>query len=599
MADVTPPPLHGAGAGEGAGPSAKEKKYDRQLRLWAASGQAALEDAHILLINSGSGVVGVETLKNLVLPGIGQFTILDASLVTEADLGINFFLTAADVGTPRSECTCNLLSELNPDVKGHAITSPLESFITQPHALEPYTFILVTLPIPPEIHEIIVDHAAKNDVPVFYIHSVGFYSHFTAQLPRAFPIVDTHPDPATTLDLRLLEPWPELLGLMREKTAGIEQMDDEEHGHLSYVLLLLHYLQKWRAVHDGRPPENYKEKSEFREMIRRAARTDTAEGGSEENFDEAVGAVLKALNPHAPSSAVREVFDAPECVNLTPESASFWYIAHAIKLFHDHNHVLPLSGSLPDMKSKSHDYITLQNCYKAKAKSDVAEVTRTVQSLATTHEKSTPIDAKEIEAFCKSAGYVKLLRGRRPHVAKPGEVVQWGDRAKTAVGQLTDPSNLILVYIAFLAYDSYAATHGMARHDVGADRPEETAPYDDADVESAKIAGIAQTYIDGLIKEAGEYIEDPVYSGIRENAGKIVQELVRARTGELHNISALTGGIIAQEVIKVITKQYVPVDNTCVFDGKTTKHNYKRLDAPLPPPIFHQLLDPSLSEDDM
>jgi len=28
-----------------------------------------LEDAHILLINSGSGTVGVETLKNLVLPG--------------------------------------------------------------------------------------------------------------------------------------------------------------------------------------------------------------------------------------------------------------------------------------------------------------------------------------------------------------------------------------------------------------------------------------------------------------------------------------------------------------------------------------------------
>ena len=44
-------------------------RYDRQLRLWAASGQAALEESHILLINSGPGVVGVETLKNLVLPG--------------------------------------------------------------------------------------------------------------------------------------------------------------------------------------------------------------------------------------------------------------------------------------------------------------------------------------------------------------------------------------------------------------------------------------------------------------------------------------------------------------------------------------------------
>lgn len=59
------------------GPTDKERKYDRQLRLWAASGQAALESSNILLVNSGPGTVGVETLKNLVLPGIFY---LDAAL---------------------------------------------------------------------------------------------------------------------------------------------------------------------------------------------------------------------------------------------------------------------------------------------------------------------------------------------------------------------------------------------------------------------------------------------------------------------------------------------------------------------------------------
>jgi amyloid beta precursor protein binding protein 1 len=28
---------------------------------------------------------------------------------------------------------------------------------------------------------------------------------------------------------------------------------------------------------------------------------------------------------------------------------------------------------------------------------------------------------------------------------------------------------------------------------------------------------------------------------------------------------------VSQEVIKVITKQYVPVDNTCIFDGVRSK----------------------------
>ena len=67
MESTTPPVLQG--------PSSKEKKYDRQLRLWAASGQQALEDAHILLVNNGPGVVGVETLKNLILPGQSYLSI--------------------------------------------------------------------------------------------------------------------------------------------------------------------------------------------------------------------------------------------------------------------------------------------------------------------------------------------------------------------------------------------------------------------------------------------------------------------------------------------------------------------------------------------
>lgn len=62
VASQTPPILHG--------PSEKERKYDRQLRLWAASGQAALELANILVVNAGSGTVVVETLKNLILPGM-------------------------------------------------------------------------------------------------------------------------------------------------------------------------------------------------------------------------------------------------------------------------------------------------------------------------------------------------------------------------------------------------------------------------------------------------------------------------------------------------------------------------------------------------
>lgn len=103
------------------GPTAKEKKYDRQLRLWAATGQQALEDASVLLLNSGPGVVGIETLKNLILPGVGNFTIVDEVQVGESDLGINFFLTDESLGKSRAEECCKYLNELNPEVNGRAV----------------------------------------------------------------------------------------------------------------------------------------------------------------------------------------------------------------------------------------------------------------------------------------------------------------------------------------------------------------------------------------------------------------------------------------------------------------------------------------------
>lgn len=110
---TTPPPLQG--------PTAKEKKYDRQLRLWAANGQKALEEANVLLLNSGTGVVGVETLKNLILPGVGNFTIVDEAVVSESDLGVNFFLTEESLGRSRAEESSKHLKELNPEVWINAV----------------------------------------------------------------------------------------------------------------------------------------------------------------------------------------------------------------------------------------------------------------------------------------------------------------------------------------------------------------------------------------------------------------------------------------------------------------------------------------------
>lgn len=57
----------------------------------------------------------------------------------------------------------------------------------------------------------------------------------------------------------------------------------------------------------------------------------------------------------------------------------------------------------------------------------------------------------------------------------------------------------------------------------------------------------------------------------------VASELCRAGGGELHNVSSATGGMVAQELIKIITKQFIPVDNTCVFDGIRSRCQVFRL----------------------
>ncbi|KAL9026387.1 MAG: hypothetical protein Q9196_004943 [Gyalolechia fulgens] len=558
---LTPPPLQG--------PTAKEKKYDRQLRLWAASGQEALEQAHILLLNSGPGVVGVEVLKNLILPGIGNFTIVDEEEVIEQDLGINFFLADDSLGKSRASETCKYLTELNPDVHGHPMQSSLENFLQDPKVLNRYSLVLLVAPSKSNLDLSLVARSCnENAVPLFLIHSVGFFSQFSVQLPDDFPIVDTHPDPASTKDLRLLQPWPELYEFMKSKTKDLDSLSDHDHGHLPYLLLLLRFLDDWKQSHDGNPPGDYSEKKHFKTLIEGKARTNNPEGG-EENFEEAAASVLKSLNKPSLPSGLRTLFAELDSKPLDREvsrdkiritsfadvlqSPNFWLIAKAIQQFYSDHDSLPLPGALPDMKAQSKDYIRLQNIYKAKARQDAEAVTSHVRAMEEAQKRTIAIDPKEIEAFCKGAAFVKLIKGQ------PLATDVDASRLKSIYRDLKDEDSLLPIYIAFLAYDAMVAQ--------AADQPPEAdseqKPLDDLQTHTKDII----TKLAAAANDNGEQFQTTIIARIEP----VLEELVRADGAELHNISALTGGMVAQEAIKILTKQYIPIDNTCVFDGIVSK----------------------------
>ena len=223
-----------------------------------------------------------------------------------------------------------------------------------------------------------------------------------------------------------------------------------------------------------------------------------------------------------------------DTMTVNEDIPNFWLIAKAIQIFYLENHVLPLPGTLPDMKAKSADYVKLQNIYKAKARRDVADVTGDVRQLEKDIHRRVP-DA-EIEAFCKNASHVKVVHG----TALPG-----------ILGRLDAPVDLEGPKLASWALDQLSKCK---------DDPDSLLPLWVALRLSRTRTSQSEAGASSTPKEWEAVAAHPSVS-------PHLAEIARAAGGELHNISSIAGGMVAQEAIKVITRQYVPVDNTCVFDG--------------------------------
>ena len=80
-----------------------------------------------------------QILKNLILPGVSSFTIVDASNVRGEDAGNNFFLSRDSIGKSKARITTTSLLELNTDVAGKMI----DQRISHRHALAHIRMIFV------------------------------------------------------------------------------------------------------------------------------------------------------------------------------------------------------------------------------------------------------------------------------------------------------------------------------------------------------------------------------------------------------------------------------------------------------------------------
>jgi len=74
---------------------------------------------------------------------------------------------------------------------------------------------------------------------------------------------------------------------------------------------------------------------------------------------------------------------------------------------------------------------------------------------------------------------------------------------------------------------------------------------------------VLKQFVNEVLKELA------LNSGTSPVSDDMIYEFCRWGGSEMHNIASVMGGVTSQEAIKAVTHQYVPLNNTFIFNGTT------------------------------
>ncbi|XP_050206230.1 NEDD8-activating enzyme E1 regulatory subunit AXR1 [Mercurialis annua] len=507
-------------------------KYDRQLRIWGEQGQAALEKASICLLNCGP--TGSETLKNLVLGGVGSITVIDGTRVEIGDLGNNFMVDESSVGQSKAKCVCAFLQELNDAVRAKFIEELPQTLIeTNPSFFAQFTLVVAT--------QLMEDSMVKLDkicgeanVMLIFARSYGL-TGFVRISVKEHTIIESKPDHFLD-DLRLNNPWPELKSFA--ETIDLNVADPVAHKHTPYVIILVKMADEWAKAHGGSLPSTREEKKQFKELLKTGMIA-----MDEDNYKEATDAAFKVFAPRGISPELQQIIN-DSCTDFDSNSSEFWVMMAALKEFilHEGGGEAPLEGSIPDMTSSTELYINLQKIYQAKAEADFLAIEKRVRSiLKKIGRDPNSISKAMIKSFCKNARKLKVCRYR--HIEDEFNNPSLPQLQK----YLTDEDYSIAMgfYILLRAADRFAANYNSF-----------PGQFDGAmDEDISRLKTTAVSLLSDLGCNGTPLTED------------LINEMCRFGASELHAVAALIGGVASQEVIKLITRQFVPISGTFIFNG--------------------------------
>jgi len=441
-----------------------------------------------------------------------------------------------------------LLQELNEDVRGDCIEQSPSSLIRSSELAEMlggYTAVIATQ-LDSECREILAEACWQLNVPLFLVQTNGMIGILRIQY-QEHTVVESKPE-QELFDMRLSCPFPEL----QAAAGGIDlaSLDDEHHSHTPWVYILVKLVQQFKDQNQGKNP-GFGDRSWFESALEALRRN-----SDEQNFVQAKANLRAALMPVSRilSDEAQEVLQqAREQCSAHPSNA-FWVVAKAIAEFMENEGegMPPLAGKIPDMVSDTTSYLGLQNIYHAKAEADFNAVLQRVHAtLKETGQALDIVSAQQVRLMCLN---VNALR-----VGRTGKIA---DDLKLPLGQLTEKlgswdaadANSAWV-VLFHVCDAFHAAHG---HFPGSNPGSYT----------EDVALVKEQFNKKVTElQIGDAISAWKTAHPETDIDDLLNELCRFGNSQLHPVAAVMGGIVSQEVLKVVTEQFLPLNNFVLYNA--------------------------------
>ena len=536
-------------------------KYDRQTRLWG-EGQILICAAKLLCLNSDS--CASEILKNLVLSGVGEITLVDDAKITSEDLKNNFFVDADDIGKSRGEIVLKNLLELNPDVKGNFINKcPKDYLNDDKNDFKSFNLLIGTNLLPEEntkLYEIVKNNnlrlvIVKNNGLMNYIR---LYENYHGNMNLR--LLD---NPVS--DYRLSCPWKELVDFAN--SFDLEKMDIIDHKNVPYFIILIKALEKYRKDKNNPKanPKTKEEKEQFKGIVKSFMLKTGAEGENE-NIEEALNKIYfcNDSSNNLTTYKMEQIFDVIEkteqktLFNKSNNYMKLFFIYFiTLKKFFEKNKTYPLCGSIPDMISNTANFIGLKQIYNTKAKNDHKEMREMInkelkENPNLSNEDKTDLDKLINNLTNNQIDIVDILNKNWPQVS----LFVYPNNDTEEEAKNFDPDQIdedfeklnFVWYLLFRASDKFVTKNkrypGQNVDDFKKDIPE----------------------LFGLLKEEYNKLSVKPELGNHLNEDNVF-EFCRMGKGYVPPIVSIVGSMASQEIIKLITYQFETVNNTIIYDG--------------------------------